>query len=219
MIRALRLAGLMLALAVASFGAWAVNQPSRPHGPFGFSVASPVGALALAFGLALLRALGRLPAVYGLAALLIALFAGTNFYTYPPIPDGAYFLVRYGHTEASELWPASATWHVIGFSGVAWAASLALTPSLIKAGRGFAEAGLLVLLVAGGSVFLELFTQTLPSVRAPLWWAAPWLAGLIAVTAGLVWLARASAFARLAAAFCLLLTALSGGTLLLYWLP
>jgi uncharacterized membrane protein len=195
--RALRLAGLVLALAAASFGAWAVNQPVRPNGPFGFSVASPVGALALAFGMALLRALGRSAAVYGLAALLIALLAGYNFYSYPPIPDGAYFLVRYGHTAAGELWPAAAAWHVVGFAGVA-------------------EVGLLVLLMAGSAAVFELFTQMLPGVAAPWRWGAGWLTGLIAVTAGLGSLGRRNAFARLAAAFGALLTLLTAGTLVLY---
>jgi hypothetical protein len=216
MIRALRWTGLVLALAIASFGAWAVNQPLRPHGPFGFSVASPIGALALAIGLTLLRALGRTAAVYGLAALLIALFAGYNFYSYPPIPDGAYFLARYGRTEAGELWPASAAWHVIGFAGVAWSLSLMFDPAPLKGWRGVAEVALLVLLMAGSAALFELFTQMLPGVAAPWRWGAGWLTGLIAVTAGLRSLGRRNAFARLAAAFCALLTLLTAGTLVLY---
>lgn len=217
MLGALRWAGITLALAAASFGGWTVNQPTRPNGPFGFGLASPVGLLALVLGMVLLRALARRPAIYGLAALLIALFAGYNFFSYPPIPDGAYFLVRYGHSNAGELWPASATWHVFAFAGVAWTLSLALDP-LLKGGHSFVEVGLLVLLIAVGSVLLELFTQTLPTVRAPASWAAPWLAGLFVASAGLVWLGRKNAFARLAAAFCALLSALTGGTLLLYLL-
>jgi len=218
MLGALRWAGITLALAAASFGGWTINQPTRPNGPFGFGVASPVGLLALVFGVVLLRAVARRPAIYGLAALLIAIFAGYNFFSYPPIPDGAYFLLRYGHGDAGELWPASATWHVIGFAGVAWTLTLALNPSLLKDGHGLVEAGLLVLLIAAGSVLLEWFTQTLPTVGTPRSWAAPWLAGLIVVSAGLVWLGRKSTFARLAAVFCALLSALTGGTLLLYLL-
>jgi hypothetical protein len=216
MIRALRLAGLVLALALASFGAWAVNQPVRPHGPMGFSLASPVRALALVFGMGLLRAFGRNSAVYALAALLMALCAGYNFYFYPPIPDGAYFLVRYGHTDAGELWPAAAVWHVIGFAGVAWSLALVFGGPPVAGRRGLAEAALLVLLIAAGSILLELFTQTLPGATVPWRWAAPWLAGLIAVAAGFGWLGRRRALTRLAAAFCALLTLLTVAMLALY---
>jgi len=181
-------------------------------------VASPVGLLALILGVVLLRAFARRPVIYGLAALLIAVFAGYNFFSYPPIPDGAYFLVRYGHGDAGELWPASATWHVIGFAGIAWMLSLALNPSPLKDGHGFVEAGLLVLLIAAGSVLLELFTQMLPTVRAPGSWSAPWIAGLVVTSAGLGWLGRKSTLARFAAVVCALLSALTGATLLLYLL-
>lgn len=216
MIRALRLAGLALALSLAALGAWAVNQPSRPHGPIGFDPLSPLGALALAVGMLALRALARGPAVYAVAALLMAAAAGGNFFFYPPIPDGAYFLVRYGHSAAAELWPASAAWHVIAFAGVAW--SLA---RIIEGGppanvwRGAREASLLVLLVLVGAVALDRFTETLPQVASSWPLAILWLAGM-AVAATAAWLARRNPLAPLAAVFLSLLTLLAAATLALY---
>ena len=216
MTRALRLAGLALALSLAALGAWAVNQPSRPHGPMGFEPLSPLGTLALTAGMLALRALARGPATYAVAALLMAAAAGGDFFFYPPIPDGAYFLVRYGHSAAAELWPASAAWHVIAFAGVAWSLALVTEGGApAKVWRGASEAGLLVLLVVVGAVALDRFTETLPQV-ANVWpHAVVWLTGMAAAAVA-AWLARRNAFARLAAVFLSLLTLLAAATLALY---
>lgn len=216
MTRALRLAGLAMALALAAVGAWAVNQPSRPYGPMGFDALCPLGAVMLAAGMLALRALARGPTVYAVAALLMLAATGGNFFFYPPIPDGAYFLVRYGHEARGELWPASAAWHVLGLSGVAWSLALALEGGpTAKGWRIGAEAALLALLIAAGALALELFTQMLPGVAGPWPRAGWWLGGMATVT-GAAWIARRNPFARLAAVFFFLLTLLAAATLALY---
>jgi hypothetical protein len=49
------------------------------------------------------------------AAVILAVPAASNFYAFPPIMDGAYFMGRYGRD--SELWPADAVSHAIAASG------------------------------------------------------------------------------------------------------
>ena len=176
--RAHSLLGFAVALALMTLGAAAANRPLRLHGPMGLDATAPLGVLALVLGMLMLRGLASGPAVFRLAALLVLAAAGYNFYGYPPIPDGAYFLVRYGHAAGGELWPASAAWHVIAFAGLAWSLALGIAGDA-PAGRGplAAEAGLTLLLTAIGAAVFEMFSAALPRVGGP-WPQAGWYLGV-----------------------------------------
>jgi hypothetical protein len=114
------------------------------------------------------------------------------------------------------LWPASATWHVVGFAGAAWALALASEGGPPAKGWGAgSEAALLASLTAVGAAALESFTQMLPGAAGPWPRMALWLAGLTAATVA-AWLARRNRLARLAAVFLSLLTLLAAATLALY---
>ena len=214
--RVLRLAGLALALSLAILGAGTVNRPLRPHGPFGFDALAPLGALALALGMLALRAVNRIRAGFALAALLIAAAAGWNFYFYPPIPDGAYFLVRYGHSAAVELWPAGAAWHVIATAALACSLALAIEVGLPGGVRRIAgEIGLLALLTIVGALLFDLLTQALIAAggRSGLVWWLP--AGMMAVAVGAGFAPKSTA-TRLVAAFAVVIALLAAATVALY---
>src|ERR1700722_20190329 len=93
-----------LALAFLAVGTAWVNAPLRMAGPFNFDLSLPLGVFALIAGMALFEEVPRLAVkpVCLRAALVVAAIAGRNFYRYPPIDDGAWFLLRYGREAADD---------------------------------------------------------------------------------------------------------------------
>ena len=73
-----------------------------------------------------------------LGAAAVLLVAGRNLYFYPPIDDGAYFVLRYGREAAEDWAPASPLAHVLAFAAAGAALirarlshrSIALAPKL-----------------------------------------------------------------------------------------
>ncbi len=207
-----------LALVSLARGAAWVNAPLRMAGPFNFDLSLPLGVFALIAGMALLEAV-PLPAmkpVCLLAALVVAAIAGRNFWRYPPIDDGAWFLLRYGREAADSpdrLAPAEPFAHMIPFAVAGWAAARAFG----MRGRLSALAVFVGCAAASCAVF-AFFMRGLAAGAAPARLAAM-LAGLGLVAAGCAgWASRLDA-ARigLAVAAATILLSLAGWAL--YALP
>ena len=110
-------------LVFAAVGAAVENAPVRTAGPMNIDFRSPLGAVCLLCGLALIEAAPRpwKRRLFLLAALLVAVVAGRNLYFYPPVDDGAYFMLRYGRDAAGDWAPAGLATHMLAFAAVGWA--------------------------------------------------------------------------------------------------
>jgi hypothetical protein len=110
-------------LALLGFGSAIIGAPVRTAGPMNIDLSMPIGVGSLVSGLLLLEAA---PANWRrrsclIGAAVVVLLAGRNLYCYPPIDDGAYFMLRYGR-EAAEGWaPAGPIAHALGFAAAGWA--------------------------------------------------------------------------------------------------
>jgi hypothetical protein len=126
----------LLALGLLAAGANMVGQPLGIGGPMHFDFHVPIGVAYLAGGVVLLDGLQTAPGwVYLLAALAILISAGRNFYNYPPIADGAYFLLRYGRDALDNWAPPEPFASMLAFALAGWAATRsfgAVGPRLIR---------------------------------------------------------------------------------------
>jgi len=128
----------LLALGLLAAGANMVGQPLGIGGPMHFDFNVPIGVAYLAGGVVLLDGVQAAPGwVFVLAALTILISAGRNFYNYPPIADGAYFLVRYGRGALDDWAPPEPFAPMLAFAVAGWAATRsfgAVGPRLIRLG-------------------------------------------------------------------------------------
>jgi hypothetical protein len=97
------------------FGAAVIGAPVRTAGPMNIDLSMPIGTACLVGGLLLIEAA---PANWRrraslLGAAVVLLLAGRNLYFYPPVDDGAYFMLRYGREAAEDWVPASALAHAL----------------------------------------------------------------------------------------------------------
>ena len=112
----------VVALALLGVGAEAMGAPVRTAGPMNIDTGMFLGTICLVSGAVLLEGVPKFwrRRVCLLGALVIALIAGRNLYLYPPIDDGAYFLLRSGR-EGAEGWaPADVSAHAIAFAAAGW---------------------------------------------------------------------------------------------------
>ena len=131
----------MVAVAYAAIfllftGTNSLCSPVSMNGPFNYPNPGPF--LALAVGSALMRAATRgMPAhkrkFSGVAILAVLGPALANFYKWPPIDDGAYFMLRYGdHSIFSDNYaPPTTPDYILAL----WIAGLYAIPVLIPAGK------------------------------------------------------------------------------------
>jgi hypothetical protein len=122
-IPALRRLACLLALASLGFGAAVISTPVRTAGPMNIDLSMPIGVVSLVGGLLLFEAV---PADWRrraclLGAAVVLLLAGRNLYLYPPVDDGAYFMLRYGREFASDWAPATLLAHLLAFVAALWA--------------------------------------------------------------------------------------------------
>jgi hypothetical protein len=130
------------ALALLVIGAALINAPVRTAGPMNIDLQLPTGALCVAAGLALLEAAPTSwkHRLFFVAALVIAVVAGRNLYFYPPIDDGAYFMLRYGREFASDWAPAAPLAHLLAFAAAVWALLRARPPTGRESKQGASAA-------------------------------------------------------------------------------
>ena len=160
-----RLAVYLVALGFLAAGAGMVGEPLSTGGPMHFDFNLPIGIVYLTCGVALLE---WLPAasgwVYVLAALVILSAAGRNFYRYPPIDDGAYFLLRYGRNALDDWTPAQPFAPMLAFAVAGWA----VARSLGGIGSRLVRLGVLALGAVICCAVYELFMHGLIAGADPL---------------------------------------------------
>ena len=172
-----RLLGFGLAaLALIGAGAALTTAPQRIAGPMNLDFGVPLGAAALLFGIGgfeqMVAAGQRVPRVlYAAAALLAGGVAGWNFYHYPPISDGAYFMLRYGQ-PAGDWTPSSPAGMLLGAATGAWAVDRTLRRDPARRGvrplivRLIGLIAWTALACAGYSLFMDMLVRA--SVRDAL---------------------------------------------------
>ena len=172
-----RLLGFGLAaLALIGAGAALTTAPQRIAGPMNLDFGVPLGAAALLFGIGgfeqMVAAGQRVPRVlYAAAALLAGGVAGWNFYHYPPISDGAYFMLRYGQ-PAGDWTPSSPAGMLLGAATAAWGVDRTLRRDPARRGvrplivRLIGLIAWTALACAGYSLFMDMLVRA--SVRDAL---------------------------------------------------
>ena len=133
----------LVALGLLVAGAGMVGEPLSTGGPMHFDFNLPIGVACLAAGVILLEVVSAPGWVYVLAALLVLMQAGRNFYSYPPIGDGAYFLLRYGRQALDNWAPPEPFGPMFAFAVSGWAAARAFGatgPRLFRLGAFVAGA-------------------------------------------------------------------------------
>ena len=117
----------LVALGFLAAGAGMVGEPLSTGGPMHFDFNLPIGIFYLTCGVVLLEWLPTASGwVYVLAALVILSAAGRNFYRYPPIDDGAYFLLRYGRNALDDWTPTQPFAPMLAFAVAGWAVARSL---------------------------------------------------------------------------------------------
>jgi hypothetical protein len=128
------------------YGADMITAPVRVGGPMGIDFDPLIGAIAIVLGVLGIEGLAlgarQEPRVaYLVAALGVAIFAGQNFYRFPPIDDGAYFLLRYGR-DGGEWVRAEPSAYMLSFAALGW--------SLERASAGQRTSGFVLRVVVLG---------------------------------------------------------------------
>ncbi len=189
-----RLGGAILwcvALALLAVGAGMVGETLPTGGPMHIDLNLPIGVVCLAGGVVLLEAAPAPGWVYVLAALLVLMQAGRNFYRYPPIGDGAYFLLRYGRQALDNWAPPEPFGPMLAFAVAGWAAARAFGATgrrLVRLGAFVAGA------IASCAVYGMFMRGLVGAATAPHLWLM--LGGAALVAGGCGGLARRSDAAR-----------------------
>jgi hypothetical protein len=183
-----------VALALLGMGVMSVGSPLRVGGPFNFNFSLPLGVLGLAGGVLLLEAAPKRweKPVYLLAMLTVAGAAACNFFSDPPIDDGAWFLLRYGREAADSAdrqMPAEPFAHMIAFAVVSW---LAVRVFGLR-GRPVIAFGIFMLGSVAACTFFEFFVRGVTAAAGAIHLTLT-LAGLTLLAIGCVgWMRRLDA--------------------------
>jgi hypothetical protein len=147
----------VVAVAMLAAGAGMVGEPLPTGGPMHFDFNLPFGVVCLAGGVILLDIVSPPGWVFVLSAVAVLVSAGRNFYEYPPIGDGAYFLLRYGREALDDWAPAQPFAPMLAFDVVGWAVARAFGAM----GKRLVELGLFVLGAAASCTVYEMFMRGL----------------------------------------------------------
>jgi hypothetical protein len=175
-----------VALTLLAAGAGMVGEPLSTGGPMHFDFNLPIGVVCLASGVTLLEGISAPGWVYCGAALLVLVRAGRNFYAYPPIDDGAYFLLRYGRDALDDWAPADPFAPMLAFSVAGWAVVRAFG----AAGTRLIGLGVFILGATASCAVYEVFMRSLiGGTDTRVLWLM--LGGLVSFAAGFgVWAGR-----------------------------
>jgi hypothetical protein len=153
-----RAAVSLVALGLLAAGAGMVGEPLSTGGPMHFDFNLPIGIFYLTCGVVLLEWMPTTPGwVYVLAALVVLSAAGRNFYRYPPIDDGAYFLLRYGRDALDNWLPPEPFAPMLAFDVAGWAAARAFGAT----GTRLVRLGVFVLGALASCAIYEMFMRGL----------------------------------------------------------
>src|ERR1700722_12356096 len=133
------------------------GEPLSTGGPMHFDFNLPIGVACLAAGVVLLEVVLAPGCVYVLAALLALVRAGGNFYEYPRIDDGAYFLLRYGRDALDNWAPPEPFAPMLAFDVAGWAAARAFGAT----GTRLVRLGVFVLGALASCAIYEMFMRGL----------------------------------------------------------
>src|SRR5580704_16763694 len=168
---------------------WSGGGPLSIGGPMRFDFNLPIGLVCLAGGSTFLEIVTAPRWVYVFAALLVLFTAAPNFYEYPPIDDGAYFLLRYGRNALDNWAPPEPFAPMFAFDVAGWAAARAFS----VAGSCLIRLGVFVLGAAASCAIYEVFMRNLigGAGSRQLWLV---LAGLVLLAGGCAgWAGRSDA--------------------------